>query len=453
MFNYLNSFKTLVVDLDSIDSKWDSEWKNICDEINILFCSLNAFRGRSINRVVKNAQYFRLPNILSTSTIDTVIDILRLSDLKFSEIVFLTSNWNICDELTKIPLNVIILSSGINNISSLGKLPDYYISNLNEINNIKAGKDVGYISEYIAANYGSTNDVVVRCIKHCYYNTYEVISGGRYFESKDKRSSFNALATRIIKSKRDNSQEDVFKNIYSFIIRICNANGIKIDGITRVPPRPTESNDRFKGIVEKVASENNTEDLCDNLICIRDYRKQKGLNASERKNNIIGVFQATDVIDKTILVIDDILTTGATTFEAVNELYRKGAKKVIVGVLATTQFKVQTTYAYDDLIICSKCNSSMKLRNENNHNQLFFGCSNYPYCQQTKNYSLGIKELLNNIDDCLNISEGEEEYDCEDYFDDYCGYRDPEADGLIYCSGDGQYHDVEDAWMYDGSRD
>ena len=31
--------------------------------------------------------------------------------------------------------------------------------------------------------------------------------------------------------------------------------------------------------------------------------------------------------------------------------------------------------------------------------------------------------------------------------------KDPEDDGLIYCSGDGLYHEEEDAWMFDGSCD
>ncbi|MPM97299.1 hypothetical protein SDC9_144472 [bioreactor metagenome] len=42
------------------------------------------------------------------------------------------------------------------------------------------------------------------------------------------------------------------------------------------------------------------------------------------------------------------------------------------------------------------------------------------------------------------------EFDYEDI--NYIYYSDNEENhGKIYCAEDGKYHDIEDAWMYDGS--
>lgn len=65
---------------------------------------------------------------------------------------------------------------------------------------------------------------------------------------------------------------------------------------------------------------------------------QSGLDsAAERRQNVIGVYEAADpelIREKRILLIDDIVTTGATLGEARNVLLRAGAREVCAAVLA-----------------------------------------------------------------------------------------------------------------------
>ncbi len=64
---------------------------------------------------------------------------------------------------------------------------------------------------------------------------------------------------------------------------------------------------------------------------------QVGLSAEERKINVKGIFKLTDqrlVKGKKILLIDDVLTTGATIGECVKVLKQAGAKKVLGLVVA-----------------------------------------------------------------------------------------------------------------------
>ncbi len=63
--------------------------------------------------------------------------------------------------------------------------------------------------------------------------------------------------------------------------------------------------------------------------------KQSTLNKREREENVKGVFAAAaDVKGKSILLVDDIITTGATAAEVSKILKRAGAKYVFVATVA-----------------------------------------------------------------------------------------------------------------------
>jgi competence protein ComFC len=66
-------------------------------------------------------------------------------------------------------------------------------------------------------------------------------------------------------------------------------------------------------------------------------QKQAQLSRAERKKNQLDVFRVTRparVAGKTILLVDDVLTTGATAHSASRALKEAGAKKVVVAVVA-----------------------------------------------------------------------------------------------------------------------
>jgi len=56
---------------------------------------------------------------------------------------------------------------------------------------------------------------------------------------------------------------------------------------------------------------------------------QVGLRRQERKRNIRGVFRASGVQEKTVLVVDDVVTTGQTACEVSKALKKAGASRVL----------------------------------------------------------------------------------------------------------------------------
>ena len=68
----------------------------------------------------------------------------------------------------------------------------------------------------------------------------------------------------------------------------------------------------------------------------RETRSQVGLSATERKNNVQGAFVATPekFNGRTVLLVDDVSTTGATLSSAAGALYQSGAKDVFAVTVA-----------------------------------------------------------------------------------------------------------------------
>jgi ComF family protein len=72
------------------------------------------------------------------------------------------------------------------------------------------------------------------------------------------------------------------------------------------------------------------------LVRSRETRSQVGLTPTERKNNVAGAFEAEPALvsEATILLMDDVATTGATVTACATALMDAGAKSVYVLTLA-----------------------------------------------------------------------------------------------------------------------
>jgi predicted amidophosphoribosyltransferase len=70
----------------------------------------------------------------------------------------------------------------------------------------------------------------------------------------------------------------------------------------------------------------------------RPHRSQKQLGVDERDRNLRGTFRLrTSVAGHRILIIDDVVTTGATLREAARVLREAGAVVVGAAVVASTE--------------------------------------------------------------------------------------------------------------------
>jgi len=72
----------------------------------------------------------------------------------------------------------------------------------------------------------------------------------------------------------------------------------------------------------------------------RETRRQAELSQSERRNNLRGAFvcpDAASIKNKNVVLVDDVVTTGATMEECAKVLRRAGAAKVTGVCFARTE--------------------------------------------------------------------------------------------------------------------
>ncbi len=79
------------------------------------------------------------------------------------------------------------------------------------------------------------------------------------------------------------------------------------------------------------------------LIKVKETERQAKLNRKDRLKNLSDVFRVSDrktVKDKTVLVVDDVSTTGATAEAVASKLKKAGAKQVFILTVASVPPKI-----------------------------------------------------------------------------------------------------------------
>lgn len=113
----------------------------------------------------------------------------------------------------------------------------------------------------------------------------------------------------------------------------------EIDAVTFIPATAEAFKRRGFDHMELVAREvARLLDLpCIDVLVHKEAKDQRSLNRTQRVENMKGTFEvAHDVYDMHILLIDDVITTGASIREATRELYVRGAALVLAASVART---------------------------------------------------------------------------------------------------------------------
>lgn len=116
------------------------------------------------------------------------------------------------------------------------------------------------------------------------------------------------------------------------------------DSLTYVPMTPQAEYDRgfnqSKIIAEELAEKLGLTLLVDAVRKVKETPEQKTLNRREREKNLAGCFKANKkvVSGKNIILVDDVLTTGATADEVTTQLLKAGASKVFLATIASVEY-------------------------------------------------------------------------------------------------------------------
>lgn len=146
----------------------------------------------------------------------------------------------------------------------------------------------------------------------------------------------------ILKFKKDGAY---LKEYLSNVMYEKCASFTDADGVCFIPMTPKAIRKRGYNQAELLAEELSkllSLPLLKNAIeKVKQSGEQKMLSKEERLKNLQGCFKADsdEVNGKTLIVVDDVLTTGATADAVCRELKKRGAKKLYFVTAASVEYK------------------------------------------------------------------------------------------------------------------
>lgn len=176
-------------------------------------------------------------------------------------------------------------------------------------------------------------------------NELHFIGGKRIFAVGSKEMTlyyafeYDQAAKQLIHDLKYNGKRYVAKSLAYYLNEMIRLNDLEYDIMTPVPLHKNRLKERGYNQCNVLCREMGKEKMKkykEVLIRNRDTKMQSLIPAQERYTNILGAFDAVlDVKGKTILLIDDVVTSGSTMRENCNILYKNGANNVIGLAIAT----------------------------------------------------------------------------------------------------------------------
>lgn len=301
----------------------------------------------------------------------------------------------------------------------LKNIPDYDVLTIKQIVEVLNYDRKGYCAE-IFATYESSKKTM--SLLFCNESitladgserVVDLYFGGRYYANKHMYILNDPLShiVKQFKSRYVKVVDLFFDLACRYIAQIEN-----VDSFTYIPLKPADIKegkfDRFNNL-KLIGLKKENMQLDTFLRCIKDF-SQKGNDLYVRREIVKGAFEVIkDVENKTIVIIDDVFSTGSTILEAVKILYEAGAKKVIAVLLSVNQL-TESSIKYKNLK-CNICGSNMKLRMNKSSGQLFFGCENYQEHENGKSSTIDLLSVMDTLKE-INKLEVVDIVDLQDEF-------------------------------------
>lgn len=449
MFRCTKELKGLAIDYDGFHEVSLEKWKKVNSILNCIFITSShenkAFLLEHFDE--RKILYLDIFEKKFSPNIKTHGKILEKLNLKTDEIAYVSNNYSFIKYACNF-LSATIWVSDMVDYDNTKNLPDLVVENMDRLIDALGKNVAGFFSEIVVfpEEHGPGTMLHVEFNVDGYEIPMYVV--GRYFGHNHYMSQLHPYSSAIYLNKKTgktytNVFNETFGNIYAAVISLLSKKQT-LDGVCSVPIKPGKEN-RFKESLDIISNNCNVENLSLNFSCIKDYLDQKGLKSDEREKNISGVFQYTgDLTGKTVVLIDDIVTTGATLRECVRVLRNAGAKEVIAVVMAINQIGANYWNAELPKVSCPTCGSKMKLF-VNGKGEFFFSCMD---CfikhkkSETLDFSIGWENFLSDenrkFEKANNNDSIKEEWLDDEWIDDSFS-----LERVVQCPYCGKENDVD----------
>ena len=155
-----------------------------------------------------------------------------------------------------------------------------------------------------------------------------------YFAQAKSIFEYNDKPLEVVHNLKYNNKKYLVDYMVRYLLDVYSTWNVFVDIVTNVPMFPTKEVTRgynqSKLIAKKFSSDAKLT-FCELCFKVKDTTSQTELNTKERLENVKDSFAFNEeyknlIKDKTILIIDDVITTGATVSEVCKVLLKNGAK-------------------------------------------------------------------------------------------------------------------------------
>lgn len=179
---------------------------------------------------------------------------------------------------------------------------------------------------------------------------YTCKAAKRYFDGAVAASRYTDSLRRAIHRFKFRPEPYMANTLAGFIEYAFTKSGAKADAFDFIVCAPPDKRRYYKrgfdhvSLLGQFVSGKLGIPVCEKaVIKIKDNLPQHTLNARRRAENVRGAYKVAlpdDVKGKTILLVDDIFTTGSTANEIARMLKKSGAKYVLVATIAKAVPKI-----------------------------------------------------------------------------------------------------------------
>lgn len=156
-----------------------------------------------------------------------------------------------------------------------------------------------------------------------------------YFDRAYSSFSYEGAVRKAILDMKFNGAGLNSKVLSRYLAYTAKVNDLHFDFVTYAPMSKKSQKIRHYNQAKLLAKSfcdilDKKDCLVEAIVKVKETERQESLGKQERKTNLVGSYKINvDVKGKTVLVIDDIKTTGATLNECAKVLKRAGAIRVI----------------------------------------------------------------------------------------------------------------------------
>ncbi|WP_339253543.1 hypothetical protein [Paenibacillus sp. FSL P2-0136] len=379
--------------MDNVSCDLDVDLSDLIDYKDCIFIVSDNSRAEQLKKDNDEFSYVSPTGWLGFINTLTISRILRDNSIEPFEAVYITGDSQ--EEYNDLGISTILI---MNDETPLNKnnLSDHCVKDIPSLIKGLKGKNYGYFGELWAHGVGGKGGYYLNTLSHELIPSVvtDLVVFGRYFVSNDSRAYIHPFSQLILQMKNGYAKQmksisELFASSINHLYKL----GLDVDTITVVPPKLNKKNvlleviNNSKNLGDE--SLNNGIEVAELLFLKENYKPQKEVgNHTNRFVNVKDKFKTKKSVDGHILLVDDIITSGATALECAKVLYEAGADKVTVLAFGASQSKSGAQSL--DHIPCKSCeDGEYKMRFGKT---AFYGCNKWPNCDSTLNYEDGRRQ-------------------------------------------------------------